>query len=395
MTVRILAKRLAFNKAMVRGVSALVMGMALLVVPCVWAADLLLMPAPKLPNAMAVRAVYLDLAAAGDRLVAVGEYGLILFSDDGGTTWQQAQVPTSVTFTAVDFPTDQKGWAVGHDGVVLHSTDRGETWQIQLSGLDVNVKAKAQIEKKVAELSAVLDAAPEEGRSEHANRLEDMELLLSDMSVPIEANAPTSLLDVLFMDESTGYAVGAFGMIIETRDGGRNWTPIVARMNNIDGYHYYGIDKMSVDGSDVLFLAGEVGLVMRSMDGAVTWEMLSSPYEGSFFGITASSNEVLAYGLGGHAFISKDLGQSWQAVEKSDTNTQAISSATVLLDGSFMMSANNGILYHLKKADAVASRLAVAVPGSMALADAGGGAMVVAGVVGLKRISMADTKESN
>ena len=40
------------------------------------------------------------ITQAGQRLVAVGERGLVLLSDDAGKHWRQAQVPVSVTLTA-------------------------------------------------------------------------------------------------------------------------------------------------------------------------------------------------------------------------------------------------------------------------------------------------------
>ena len=85
-------------------------------------------------SALAVRSPLLATARAGDRLVAVGQRGHILYSDDSGKNWLQASVPVSADLNAVSFPTPQQGWAVGSDGVVLHSSDAGQTWTRQLDG---------------------------------------------------------------------------------------------------------------------------------------------------------------------------------------------------------------------------------------------------------------------
>ena len=77
----------------------------------------------------------LDIAAAGERLVAVGERGHIVYSDDDGENWTQAQVPTSVMLTRVFFLDDSQGWAVGHDGHVLFTRDAGTNWELQRDGL--------------------------------------------------------------------------------------------------------------------------------------------------------------------------------------------------------------------------------------------------------------------
>ena len=83
----------------------------------------------------ASRSMLLDIAVAGERLVAVGERGHILTSQDQGQNWTQAEVPTSVMLTRVFFVDDKLGWAVGHDGNVLHSQDGGLIWALQRDGL--------------------------------------------------------------------------------------------------------------------------------------------------------------------------------------------------------------------------------------------------------------------
>jgi photosystem II stability/assembly factor-like uncharacterized protein len=45
----------------------------------------------------------LGAARAGERLVAVGQRGHILYSDDSGNAWQQAAVPVSADLNAVSF----------------------------------------------------------------------------------------------------------------------------------------------------------------------------------------------------------------------------------------------------------------------------------------------------
>ncbi|TVP59615.1 MAG: photosystem I reaction center subunit IV, partial [Halomonadaceae bacterium] len=89
---------------------------------------------PAMTTHLAANSLLLDLSRAGERLVAVGERGHIVYSDDFGESWSQAEVPVSTTLTGVYFPGESKGWAVGHGGVILHSSDRGETWVKQMDG---------------------------------------------------------------------------------------------------------------------------------------------------------------------------------------------------------------------------------------------------------------------
>jgi len=73
-------------------------------------------------------------------MVAVGDRGVVLLSDDGGATFRQAkQVPTRATLTTVAFaPDGATGWAVGHWRVILNTRDAGETWILQRDDLSVD-----------------------------------------------------------------------------------------------------------------------------------------------------------------------------------------------------------------------------------------------------------------
>src|SRR6478736_739740 len=94
--------------------------------------DVLDVPAARSP--LAPRTLLNGLARSGDRLIAVGQRGHVLYSDDAGANWQQAEVPVSSDLVAVSFPSASSGWAVGHDGVILHTNDAGVTWSRQLDG---------------------------------------------------------------------------------------------------------------------------------------------------------------------------------------------------------------------------------------------------------------------
>jgi photosystem II stability/assembly factor-like uncharacterized protein len=89
------------------------------------------------PTALYAKALMLHAARAGKRLVAVGEYGIVIVSDDSGQSWRQAgSVPTRTTLTSVYFVDERQGWAVGHGGVVLASEDGGDTWVRQAGKTD-------------------------------------------------------------------------------------------------------------------------------------------------------------------------------------------------------------------------------------------------------------------
>jgi hypothetical protein len=83
---------------------------------------------PALVTPKALGAATLAVARAGARLVAVGERGTVLWSDDGGAHWQQARVPVQAALTSVRFVDAHVGWAAGHLGVILKTEDGGQSW---------------------------------------------------------------------------------------------------------------------------------------------------------------------------------------------------------------------------------------------------------------------------
>lgn len=242
----------------------------------------------------AARGVLLDIARAGDRLVAVGERGLVVWSDDAGDSWHQAEVPTSVSLTAIAFPTPLKGWAVGHAGVVLHTEDSGQTWRRQLDGV---AAAKLVFQAAEAEARAV---GP--GNEAVQRRLTEAQWLVDD-------GPDKPFLDVCFEDARRGFVVGAYNLMFYTQDAGRSWQPLMDRLNNPKGLHLYAIQVVGPS----VYIAGEQGLFLRSLDGGLTFERLKTPYQGSYFDLAAdSAGAVVLAGLRGNAYRSRDQGQTFE-----------------------------------------------------------------------------------
>jgi photosystem II stability/assembly factor-like uncharacterized protein len=242
------------------------------------------------------KALIQAVTRAGRRLVAVGERGLVLLSDDEGQNWRQAEVPVSVTMTAVTFPTPKQGWAVGHFGLVLHSEDGGETWQIQLNGVKAAKLVLAEAEAKVKPVAADDQSMARELRN--ARRL-------------VEDGPDKPFLDVLFFDVKHGIVIGAYNLIFATDDGGATWNPLAGRVPNPGARHLYTI--RAAGGS--LYLAGESGLVIRSDDGGASFKRLGTPYDGSYFTLAARGDKVVVGGIRGNAYRSSDKGKTWHKIE--------------------------------------------------------------------------------
>ena len=269
--------------------------------------------------------MFVGLQKIGQRIVAVGEQGLIAYSDDLGESWIQATVPVSNMITSLYFTDEIHGWAVGHGGVILHSKDSGQTWEKQFDGDQANRLILTQIKQNLQALKLAYQTADEIDQEDLLFEIENMEYALSDAEFDAEMGAANPLLDVWFENEKNGYVVGAYGFFFATQDGGESWAFTAGRMDNIDRYHLNAIQKIR---EGALLIAGEAGALFSSNDMGETWETIYGPYQGSYFGIqnTKNDNEVLVYGLRGHVYRSNDNGQSWVKVETSVATSLAGSS---------------------------------------------------------------------
>ncbi|MEJ5989895.1 YCF48-related protein [Ramlibacter sp. PS3R-8] len=247
--------------------------------------DVLDTPAVRSP--LAARGLLNGLARAGGRIVAVGQRGHILWSDNAGQDWQQASVPASSDLVAVHFPTPAKGWAVGHDGVVLHTADAGKSWTRQRDGR------------------------------------------------PDAADVP--LLDVWFRDDRHGYAVGAFGTLLETRDGGASWGA-TQLADNPKKLHLYAVRPVGDD----LWIAGEQGLLLKMDRASGRFVAVALPYQGTLFGVTGTASAVLVHGLRGNVLRSSDGGANWQPVA---TNVQVGITASAVDGGRILLASQAGHLF--------------------------------------------------
>ena len=233
---------------------------------------------------LATRSLLLDAQRIGDNLIAVGDRGHILLSEDNGDSWEQMLVPTRATLTGVYFIDSQNGWVVGHDQVILRTRDGGKNWELVYEN--------------------------------------------------IEAESP--LLDIFFLDATHGYAIGAYGKFLESFDAGSSWE---SRWIGEDDFH---LNQMIAVGKQ-LFIAAEAGFAYRSDDDGQNWTLLNPDYSGSFFGISPTEeNSLLLFGLRGHLFRSDDAGESWIQI---DTGTEAsLTSGLRLDDGTLVLTGLAGAL---------------------------------------------------
>ena len=333
---------------------------------------------PAIKAVRPTQAVMVCVARAGLRLVAGGERGLIVFSDDNGRQWQQAEVPVSVTLTAMRFANKLEGWAVGNMGVVLRTRDAGATWQRVLDG-----RTAAELTLKAAQ-SAYTAASAGAAAQRLQAPLEDAMRLVSE-------GADKPFTDIIVRSDGSLLVIGAYGLAFSSTDGGTTWTSQMQKLPNPDGLSLYGYASRF----DEQWLLGEQGILLRSAGHNGAFTAADSPSTGSLFGaLTLRDGTLLMYGLRGKVFHSVAPGEPWATVQ---TPVDAsLFTGLQLDDGRVLLAGQAGQL--LVSGDSGRSFKGVGLklryPFS-AMAVTPDGALVMAGSRGLMRVERAELQTAS
>lgn len=248
----------------------------------------------------------LGAARAGKRIVAVGDRGVVLLSDDDGATFRQAEaVPTRATMTSVSFVDERHGWAVGHWGVILGTEDAGETWKLKR----------------------------------------------------IDSTVDQPLFSVAFADQQNGLAVGLFSLALKTTDGGKTWNQVT--LPSLSGTRPSDVNLLSTfpDRYGGFFIAGENGLVFHQAKDGDPWAVISTGARGTLWaGLSLDNGQILVGGLRGALYRSADDGKSWSAVDSktksSITGFTELPGGQVVattMDGSILVSDDRGLTFNSKR----------------------------------------------
>jgi photosystem II stability/assembly factor-like uncharacterized protein len=334
-----------------------------------------LLDTPAALDQRAEHAVLLAVTRAGDRLVAVGERGIVLLSDNNGVNWRQSRVvPSSVALTAVNFVNGEEGWAVGHAGLVLHSTDGGETWSKQLDG-----NFAAQLELQSAQAQSAIDPQAAQRRLSAAQQL-------------VLDGADKPFLSVYFADSQHGLVVGAYGLAMLTDDAGAHWRSVGNELDNPGGMHLYAIfgDSHSV------MIAGEQGTLLRGPALGKPFSRVQSPYNGTWFGaVRIAPGQDLIFGLKGNAYRLEE-GSQWQPVETEEHSS--LTSGKKLADTSLVVVSEGGrLMQSLDQGRHFQMVSAAGFDGSSItdVTQAADGALVLTGPRGVKRLNTMTFNKEN
>lgn len=314
---------------------------------------------PQMVCAQQVRAIKQDLFSVTfpteQQGWACGRWGTILYTENGGQSWQQQDSSTDYTLSSICFVDLKNGWAVGEGGTIIHTADGGHTWVNQKCPVDLFLMGVCFVDKNkgwaVTEWTTILYT--ENGGESWDVQFKDGDFILKSIS---------------FCDPLNGWAVGEYGYIYHTADGGQTWEhqagsfalaedafelvggntlfnvfaidPMRALVVGIDGYLAMtanggktweeteeGIPRTQLFGicadrqANTIIIGGKRTLLVSS-DGKTRFSVpkIEPPVKyGWLYGVTPrGSKGFVAVGKDGWIYLGEDNGTSWQRVTTPD-----------------------------------------------------------------------------
>jgi photosystem II stability/assembly factor-like uncharacterized protein len=232
--------------------------------------------------------------------------------------------PTLNNLIDAHFVSEQEGWVVGTDGLIMYTEDGGNSWDIQHSDPDESIWSIFFIDDNegwAVGWSSIYHTTNAGNTWEEQNRPP----VLGDLT------------DVYFVNRDTGWIVGTYKIVLKTTDGGDNWTKImntlagdkcfysVSFTNELHGCAVGGQMTGVYDG--FIMVTNDGGLAGHqahlTQDGGETWDSIV------YIGVTSSLvsftswgyNQGIAVGYAGSICKTLDGGNTWENLNSGMSST--------------------------------------------------------------------------
>ncbi len=236
---------------------------------------------------------------------AVGNYGTILKSTNGGINWAQQSAGTTDILLGLFFTDSLTGYASGRN--IYKTTNGGSNWNINFSGngfflmqsiFFIN-RDKGYICGSKSQFGLIL-------KTSNAGVTWDTTLL----SVP---GNEIKLYDIHFTDENNGIVCGtraidpSFPIVYKTTNGGLTWEN---KTPSVTGLTYYYLTSVKMVGNNIIYTSGTMAgffkaVLLKSTNGGTNWTALipGNAYHG--FTSCFFLNENLGYFVGAYGDLYK------------------------------------------------------------------------------------------
>jgi photosystem II stability/assembly factor-like uncharacterized protein len=214
--------------------------------------------------------------------------------------WIQLDTVTTEALHSVSFLDSSRGWAVGHWGTVLKTTDGGTTWTVYTTGTENDEYSSSFIDTSngwTTSVAGIVRRTTDGGAS----------------WTPQTTGTSEWLRDIIFLDVNRGWTVGQGGTVLHTINGGTNWT---AQPTGV----WRNINAVAFTDTLHGWAAGS-GIVFKTTNGGAAWNSQTNINWLALYGIAfADTNHGWIVGNTGQILYTNNGGSSW-TIQTSGTTT--------------------------------------------------------------------------
>lgn len=243
----------------------------------------------------------------GDRGVAVGAGGEVQTTTDGGKSWTGSSIPTELSLLGVH--TDSaRTIAVGQTGIAFVQSAGGKWAKVdsgttkRLFGVSSNVGGVAAA---VGEFGALL-VSQDGGNTWHM-------LTLDWTPFGTEGGAEPHLYGVDVSTDGVISVVGEFGLVIRSVDGGHSWS----RQNRGTA----SLFAIQIRDDGVGFAVGQDGYAVKTTDHGLNWTCVDVGSKAILNGVSSTAGGKVAISGMREMVVSGDDGSSWQKISNQEIAT--------------------------------------------------------------------------
>lgn len=187
-----------------------------------------------------------------NKIFAVGDNGLISYTQNFGRTWNIIETGTQENINTIKFINSNTGFAAGDNGLLLITSNGGNNWikkDLKVNNYLNDIYVSDNFTSISCSKGLILKTT---------NSGITWNNIITDTSYNINS--------LYFVDRSTGYAVTDNGKILQTANGGINWIKIYQNNN-------CSFNKITFSDSLTGFAIGDKGFFCKTTDKGKNWNL--------------------------------------------------------------------------------------------------------------------------
>ena len=262
-------------------------------------------------------------AHSGDQVVVVSSLGAIVSSQDNGATWERTDLPGRPALIDVTACDSGEFFALDSERRVWRRNPDSAQW------------ASSKVDTAEATLS--IHCAPN-GRlwiSASFSTLYWADLSLGEWH-EFSLYEDLQFTAVRFVDDSNGFALGEFGTVMASSDGGDSWNPREFIPNE---FYPMAVDFLDVNTG---WVGGLDGGIWHTSDGGISWQRQETVTSTPIYNIQANAQGVFA--VGGSAKLVELHNGQWRKFAGAPQVLVYLRALDTLTNGSLLVAGGGGTL---------------------------------------------------